>query len=212
MASGLIAIKAENLIIEQEVSSVPVYRARYQGVTWPQGASGPTIAIGVDLGYCSHDEFERAWTGRISDEMIGILHQGIGLRGEAAGAAVHAGMFRGVDIPWEAAIAEFEQVEIPIWIEKVNAVFPNLDKLGPYCEGGMLSLGFNRGVAIQDPPGSDRRLEMRNIRADLISGNYDDIPKQIRSMKRLWNNGLVARREAEACLFEEGLVAFHAAE
>ena len=209
MASRLIDIRAENMIIEQEVSSAALYKTRYRGVTWPQGASGPTIAIGVDLGYCSHDEFERSWSGRISDEMIGILHQGIGLRGEAAEHAVREGLFHGVDIPWEVAIAEFEQVEIPTWVTKVDAVFPNLPKLGPLCQGSIVSLGFNRGVAIQDPPGSNRRLEMRNIRADLISGNFKDIPAQLRSMKRLWTNGLVQRREIEAQLFEQGLEEFY---
>jgi hypothetical protein len=211
MPSNLIAVEAENMIIEQEVSSAPLYKARYTRPTWPGGPSGATIAIGVDLGYTSHEELEQNWHGRLPDQMISILHQAVGLKGEAAHELVRSGKLNGVVVPWETAIVEFEQVEIPTWVAKTNRVFPNLDKLGPLCEGSMVSLCFNRGVAIQDPPGSDRRLEMRNIRSLLIAQDYDKIPAQFRSMKRLWNNGLVRRREVEAELFERGLAQFHAA-
>lgn len=211
MSSNLIDIDAENMIIEQEVSGKSLYVARYQKPTWPGGSSGATIAIGVDIGYTSHDELEHDWSGRISDAMIGVLHQAVGVKGEAAHALVRSGKLNSVIVPWDVAIAEFEQVEVPKWVARTNKVFPNLDKLGPKCEGAMVSLCFNRGTAIQDPPGSNRRLEMRNIRTYLADGQYDKVPAQFRSMKRLWNNGLVKRREVEAHLFEQGLAQMKAA-
>ena len=205
MPSNLIAIEAENMIIEQEVSSAAVYKARYTRPTWPTGESGATIGIGVDLGYTTHDALEHDWSPYLPAETISILHQAVGLKGEAAHALVRSGKLNGAIVPWEAALAEFENVEIPNWVAKTAKVFPNLDKLGPLCQGAIVSLCFNRGTAIQDPPGGTRRLEMRNIRSHLISGNYDRIPRELRSMKRLWNNGLVNRREVEARLFEKGL-------
>ena len=39
----------------------------------------------------------------------------------------------------------------------------------------------------------------------MIAKEFDKIPAEFRSMKRLWNNGLVGRREREAQLFEKGL-------
>lgn len=90
MSSNLIDIDAENMIIEQEVSGKSLYVARYQKPTWPGGSSGATIAIGVDIGYTSHDELEHDWSGRISDAMIGVLHQAVGVKGEAAHALVHS--------------------------------------------------------------------------------------------------------------------------
>jgi hypothetical protein len=56
-----------------------------------------------------------------------------------------------------------------------------------------------------DNPGN--RTEMRAIRDAVVGGRFADIPAQLRSMERLWpvGNGLRARREREAKLFEAGL-------
>ena len=53
------------------------------------------------------------------------------------------------------------------------------------------------------------RLEMREIRDAMQAAEFNPIPDLIRSMKRLWQgrglDGLLARRDAEAALFEKGL-------
>lgn len=211
MSSPLIDIEAENLIIEQEVTSAATYSAKYTHPTWPGGESGATIGIGVDLGYASHEEMEHDWSPYLPASMISVMHQAVGVKAERAHVLVRSGALKSVIVPWDIALAEFEEVEIPRWVAKTNKVFPGLEALGPLCEGSMLSLCFNRGTALQDPPGSNRRLEMRNIKAHLVSGNYAKIPAEFRSMKRLWNNGLVKRREVEARLFEKGLAQLHAA-
>jgi hypothetical protein len=205
MASDLICIEAENSIIEAEVSSVPLYRAKYQGVTWPTGDSGPTIAIGVDIGYTTHAELEHDWADRLPADMIAQLHQGVSLKGERAHTAVRSGIFNKVRIPWEIAIKEFEEVEIPRWVDKTDRTYPGLEKLGPYCQGALVMLCFNRGTQLIDAPGSNRRREMRQIKEAILAGHPENVPDLLRQMKRLWTNGLVARREAEAKLFEKGL-------
>jgi hypothetical protein len=50
---------------------------------------------------------------------------------------------------------------------------------------------------------------MRIIRDHMASGQFDRIPDEFRSMKRLWPNmvGLRNRRDHEADLFEKGLTA-----
>jgi hypothetical protein len=211
MASKLICLEAENLIIEQEVSSAALYKARYTRPTWPTGDSGVTIGIGVDIGYCNHDELEHDWHGRIPDSMISLLHLGVGLKGEAAHALVRSGKLNEVEIHWEVALAEFEEVEIPNWLAKTRKTYPGLERLGPYCEGALVSLCFNRGTQLTDQPGSNRRLEMRRIRDHLAAGQPELVPRELRAMKRLWSNGLVGRRETEAKLFEKGLALSHAA-
>lgn len=211
MASDLICLEAENVIIEQEVSSAAVYTMKYTRPTYPGDQSGPTVAIGVDLGYTTHDELEHDWRGRLPDVMISVMHLAVGVKGEAARQLVRSGRLNSVVVPWDVALKEFEEVEIPKWVARTRKAFPGIEKLGPYCEGAMNSLCFNRGTAIQDPPGSTRRLEMRRIKMHLDNGEYAKIPAEFRSMKRLWDNGLVKRREVEAQLFEKGLAQLRAA-
>lgn len=205
MPSPLICIEAENLIIQQEVSSAALYKAKYTHPTWPGNASGPTIGIGVDLGYTTHDELEHDWQEYLPARMIGTLHKAIAVRGDKAHILVRSGALAGVDVPWDAALHEFENMEIPKWVAKTNKAFPGLEKLGPLCEGAVVSLCFNRGTAVQEPAGQTRRLEMRNIKAHLANNEPQKIPAEFRSMKRLWTNGLCDRREHEAQLFELGL-------
>lgn len=66
----------------------------------------------------------------------------------------------------------------------------------------------NRGTSMTDStanPGN--RREMRDIRDAMAAGHLAAVPAALRAMKRLWppDSGLVARREREARMFEEGL-------
>jgi hypothetical protein len=205
MASDLICIEAENMVIEQEVSSVALYKAKYQKPTWPTGDSGATIGIGVDLGYTTHADLEHDWGPYLPATAISVLHQAVGLKGERAHTLVRSGLLSSVVVPWDAALAEFEQVEIPNWMKKLEKTYPGIEALGPYCAGSLWSLIFNRGTQLIDAPGSNRRKEMLAIRKHLEAGQPEKIPAELRSMKRLWTNGLVKRREVEAQLFEKGL-------
>jgi hypothetical protein len=54
---------------------------------------------------------------------------------------------------------------------------------------------------------------MRNIKAHMAAKAFGKVPKEFRSMARLWPNmrGLQKRREREARLFEKGLSALPSA-
>jgi GH24 family phage-related lysozyme (muramidase) len=56
---------------------------------------------------------------------------------------------------------------------------------------------------------TDSRKEMRWIRYNISINEEDQVPSDIRSMKRLWSytklKGLHLRRDAEAKLFQKGL-------
>jgi hypothetical protein len=93
-----------------------------------------------------------------------------------------------------------------------QSTFPNFDKLPEDAKGGLVSLVFNRGAALE----GDRRREMKAIR-DIMARtqNFDEktlaqIADQIKKMKRIWiggsiEKGMSRRRDAEAKLIEEAL-------
>ena len=54
--------------IEQfEISSEAYNNRNLKRPCWPGGASGVTIGIGHNLGYCSAAQFRRDWRGKIPD-------------------------------------------------------------------------------------------------------------------------------------------------
>lgn len=192
---------AEDLIIEQEVSSQAVYIKKYQHPEWPGGASGVTVGIGYDCGYSTSDQIQADWEKYLDQETINKLKHVAGVSGNNAAGLVKTATVHSIIVPWDAALGEFEGVEVPKWLKKVRAVYPNTENLPPDCLGALVSLAYNRGLALT----GDRRREMKNIRDHLANKEFDKIPQEFRSMKRLWNNGLVRRREEEAQLFEKGL-------
>lgn len=195
---------AIDLIVTEEVTSEQVYRKRYTRPEWPGVASGVTIGIGYDVGYSTPSKLRADWAGRIPDSMISALSRACGVTGPSAKALANS-LRSSVNVPWEAAMSNFEEVVLPRWIATVKSKLPNADKLPPDCLGALVSLAYNRGPSFGNT--GDRYREMRAIRALMATGQFSGIPAQFRSMKRLWPNvsGLQARREHEAQLFERGL-------
>jgi hypothetical protein len=196
---------AIDLIIAAEVSSRALYERRYRHPEWPGGRSGVTIAIGYDLGYATPAKVRADWFGRVPQFMIDLMIRCCGVTGEAAHALLPA--VKAIDIPWDAAIAVFAQIDMPRWIALVCAEIPGADKLPADCLGALVSLAYNRGASFS--ASGDRYREMRAIRAAIVAGNLPAVSDQIRSMKRLWPNitGLQRRRDAEARLWDRGLAA-----
>lgn len=201
---------AENLIIASEVTGKSTYEKKYQRPEWPKGNSGITIGIGYDCGYSTAAQIRKDWGGRIPDSMIDVLAtQAAKITGSAAQKRL-AAVRQKVNVPWDAAISEFEEVEIPKWISIVEKALPNTEMLSPDCLGSIVSLTYNRGAGGYSPKGQLSRFkEMRTIWVAMRDQNFNAIPKAIRDMKRLWAgteiSGVVARREQEARLFEKGL-------
>lgn len=200
-----ISMAALELIVAEEDSDKNFYNSHYAHLDWPEGASGPTVGIGVDLGYMTPSEVRENFAGICDDATINAMVRGCGIKGEAAGVWVR--MHRNsVTITWDQAIREFIKAELPQWVLKVITDIPGADKLPPDCLGAIVSLAYNRGDGGFKSPGS-RYSEMRAIRTAVINGDLKAIPDLFLSMRRLWPQGgdLWRRRGHEASLFANGL-------
>jgi len=197
---------AFDLIVKEEVSGRAYYEKKYRHPEWPGGQSGITIAIGYDIGYATPAKLRADWYDRLGASMYSLLLPCCGVRGAAAQAKLAS--VKAVDVPWDQAIAVFMQRDLPDWISKCRSALPNFDMLPADCRGALVSLAYNRGASFTIPESQDktgRYREMRAIRQHMTAQEFDRIPGEFRSMKRLWDNGLVGRREREAKLFEKGL-------
>jgi peptidoglycan hydrolase-like protein with peptidoglycan-binding domain len=193
-----------DLIVEEETGGREYYNRTECRTEWPGGASGVTVGIGYDLGYATRAEIASDWEGLIQPQMIKAMQSVAGITGSAARGATRE-IYSQVYIPWNTALAVFDKVDVPKWVNIVRKALPNTDDLSPESFGALVSLAFNRGASFNNA--GDRCREMRAIRTDMITRNYKDIPHQFRLMKRLWpaGGGLWKRREHEAVLFETGL-------
>lgn len=195
-----------DLIVAEEVSSQAAYTARYQHPERPGGASGITIGIGYDCGYADAAKIRSDWGGRLSESMVSALVGVSGMTGDAAQARL-AGIKSAVLVPWAAAIDVFANVDIPVWAAKVRHDLQNTNRLSSDCFGVLVSLAYNRGASFSKE--GDRYAEMRSIKAHMAAMQFEKIPDDIRSMKRLWTTpsvrGVATRRDHEATLFQRGL-------
>ncbi len=192
-------------LVTEEDSGEAYYTRHYTHFEWPQGASGPTVAIGYDCGYSTASQIHDAWTGIVSDETVTALMRAAGLKGEAAHEFVRE-HGNSVTITWDQAMAEFDNRELPEWEARCRAAIPNYGLLPPDCAGAIDSLAYNRGTGGFNAFG-DRYREMRAIRNFIASRQFNLVPAQFLSMRRLWPAGgdLWRRRGHEAALFQHGL-------
>jgi hypothetical protein len=169
---------------------------------WPGEQSGITIGIGWDLGMTPVAETTRAWGPHLDSSTLAQLVAVSGKCGE--NAQVLLPHVRHLIVPWEAAMAVFEEVTLPVWYMRTLRIYPQMIDLPGDCVAALVSLVFNRGANLS----GDRRKEMLDIQAYLRTGSLAQIPNAFRQMNRLWPNsaGLRRRRNEEADLFQLGLV------
>lgn len=195
------------MIVGFEVGSRAQYEKLYHRPEWPGGQSGVTVAIGYDLGYVTRDKIAADFAAYVPSAMLVAMQNVAGLTGTLARDALDT-VKNKVSISWDAAMAVFEKVDLPRYEQQVLRACPGSEKLNGDCFGVLASIAYNRGAGGFTMSG-DRFSEMRIIRADIASGNLQDVPNQIRRMKRLWEDkglpGLLTRRDAEARMFEAGL-------
>ncbi|WP_429494099.1 hypothetical protein [Paraburkholderia youngii] len=205
-ATRSISQDAKDLIVAFEVTDQKRYEARYQRPIWPGGNSGITIGIGYDLGWATSEWLRSDWTDRLAPEHLALLSSVCGKTGENVQPLLTD--LQSIQIPWVDAFIQFNSVTLPRYIAETLAVADNVSKLSDDSLGALVSLDYNRGQNFRTQ--SYRYVEMNAIYRSLVTGNFADIPAQIRKMKRLWEGisgarGLVIRRELEAVLFEKGL-------
>jgi GH24 family phage-related lysozyme (muramidase) len=194
-----------DLLFKYEVGGGQKYYEKYLSkFTWPGGASGPTIAIGIDCAYYSREELDKIFSF-LSEKEIELIQNSTGKIGEKGKEYTKILRGAGITVNWKQALQIFETLTWPKFTKLAEKTFPGLSELHPNAYGAIVSLVFNRGTSLV----GDKRLEMRNIRVLVPKKDYSKIAQEFRSMKRLWKgknlNGLIERREAEAKLVETSL-------
>lgn len=194
--------KTLKLLLDYEVGGGKAYYEKYlSGFTWPGGASGPTIAIGIDCAYYSPKEL-RDMFNFLSEDNLKLIEQSTGKTG-AIGKSYTAVLKKAeIKVSWEKALDLFYKTTWPKFANMAEKTFVGLAELHPDAYGAIVSLVFNRGTSLI----GDSRKEMYNISKLIPNKDYKQIAQEIRNMKRLWLNknldGLLERREAEAKLVE----------
>jgi hypothetical protein len=207
----LISDKALDLIVMEEVESRAAYAKTYCHTEWPGGGSGVTIGIGYDVGQDNVAGLRQIWAGEIPDGMVKALERACGITGLRA-KDLSAELFDQITIPWDTALRVFTEKDLPRYERDVQKL-PNWDMLSRDSYGALVSLVYNRGASFdhkRDPNDpNDRYREMREIKAHMASLAFENVPDEFRRMKRLWIghglDGLLARRDKEAALFEAGI-------
>jgi len=193
---------ALKLILNHEVGGGKKYYDRFlSSFTWPGGASGPTIAIGVDCGYYTPVELRDIFEF-LDDKQIALICEASGKTGQAGKEYTKKLKEANIVVSWENAVEIFNNLTWPKFSKLAERAFPGLAALCDDAYGAIVSIVFNRGVSMK----GDSRIEMRNIRDLINKKDYKKIASEVRKMKRLWVgknlDGLIQRREDEASLIE----------
>ena len=206
----MLSKKSLDLILEFEVGGGENYYNKFlKNPAWPEGQSWVTIGVGYDLGYVNKTEFSEDWKD-LTKDIFDRLYKVVGIKGYNAKNLIRG--LRDIVIPWELSLQVFNNKTVTKFWNLTKDTFPNFDKMPEDAKGGLVSLVFNRGSALE----GDRRREMKLIRDGMrITNTFDQkslsfIANQIRNMKRIWAGGSIEkgmnrRRDAEAKLIEESL-------
>ncbi len=190
-------------IVAFEISSEAYYNRSLKRPYWPGGASGVTIGIGYDLGYCSAAQCRRDWGGHIADADVAVLETVCRLKADEAQRAVNRASLRSLQVPIDPAREVFYVASLPYHAERCREAYPGVEQLPADAQTALLSLVFNRGTR----KSGSRRREMKAIEPLVRTGDLAGIAAEIRKMKRLWEDtrltGLLLRRDREATLVEE---------
>jgi len=207
----MLSKKSLDLILEFEVGGGENYYNKFlKSPAWPGEQSGVTIGVGYDLGYVNKTEFSEDWKD-LPKEIFDRLYKVVGIKGYNAKNLIRG--LKDITIPWDLALKVFNNKTVTKFYNLTKQTFPNFDNLPEDAKGGLVSLVFNRGAALE----GDRRREMKLIRDGMkLVSSYDQkaltfIANQIRSMKRIWiggsiEKGMSRRRDAEAKLIEQSLI------
>jgi len=191
--------RGHDFIVEEETGGKSYYEKQYKSsFIWPEGDSGCTAMVGIDIGYYTEAEVNHIFQDIVSGEQLKRIQGGRGkIRGDAES---YVKKLKDIKFPWDVAISKFDEIILPKFSGLTMKVFPGVDKLRGGAQAALLSLVFNRGTSLK----GDSRREMLRVRNLVPKADYAGIAKAIRDMKRLWpTGGLAGRREREAKLVLE---------
>ena len=147
----MLSKKSLDLILEFEVGGGENYYNKFlKNPTWPEGQSGVTIGVGYDLGYVNKAEFSEDWKD-LPKEVFDRLYKVVGIKGYNAKNLVRG--LKDISIPWDLALKVFNNKTVTKFWNLTKQTFPNFDNLPEDAKGGLVSLVFNRGNALE----GDRR-------------------------------------------------------
>lgn len=194
--------KTLELLLKYEVGGGKDYYEKYLSkFTWPGGASGPTIGIGIDCAYYTENELADIFNF-LKKEEVEIIKAAVGKTSEKGREYTKKLRAAGINVNWEKALEIFQKITWAKFTKLAEKTFPGLSDLCPDAYGAIVSLVFNRGTSLV----GEKRLEMRNIKVLVPKKDYKKIAEELRHMKRIWKgknlDGLIERREAEARLIE----------
>lgn len=196
----LVAAPAVELIVRWEVTSPARYKKALAWPIYPGGASGITWGIGYDGGHQRESVIADDWKAHGN---VAQLVTTAGITGSRAKAIVP--QYRSIYTDYDYARQIFGDKSLIEYERRTQRAFGDgYLTLRPLARGALVSLVYNRGASMT----GDSRREMKAIRDECVPAqDYACIARQIRSMNRLWRgtsiqNGMFARREAEAILVE----------
>ena len=200
---ALVSQNGHQLVLEFEVAGQKGYESKFKSPCWPAGESGITIGVGYDLGYNTEAQVTNSWRAHVLASDLQRLLSTVGLKGRAAKDRLAD--VKDIVLPFDAAVSVYRDTTVPSFARQTLAAFPGAQELHPDAFSALFSLVYNRGPSMS----GSRRSEMRNIREAIAAHRFQAVPHEIRAMKRLWGpelSGLWKRRDAEALLFEQGLI------
>lgn len=194
--------KALALILEYEIGGTESYYNKFlTHPTWPGGASGMTLGIGIDCGYYTTDELGAMFKFLPENQLNVVIHAS-GKTGQAGCQYTQSAKNSNITVTWQQALQIFNEYTWPKFARLTEQTFPGVENLCDDAYGALVSLVFNRGTSLT----GSSRTEMRVIKELVPKKDYHGIAEELRSMKRIWEgkglDGLLARRDAEADLVE----------
>lgn len=195
-------LAAVALVTRWEIGSAAQYQRKYSHPICPGGASGPTIGIGYDLGTQTRREIRASWGWHPAiAELVTASGQTGSARCRAWAAAHHA-----ITVRYEDAEHVFLSHDWPAYTAAAGRAYHDgWDGLSGYHQGGLTSVGYNRGFGFS----GDRRRELRAIRDTCVPA-YDAqcSAAQNRASCRIWEGtriytGICNRRKDESRLMQK---------
>jgi len=184
-------------IINWESGGKSYYEKYLSRFTYPGGASGPTIMIGVDCAYYNETELRKIFSF-LSESDIKLIVGCIGKTGPSAKNYIQS--LKSIKISWENSEKVFYDIILPKFYNLTLKVWPKTEELCPNAQVALTSIIFNRGSSLK----GSSRSEMVEIKNLIPLKNYKQISDEILKMKRLWvgknMDGLLKRREEESKL------------
>ena len=186
-----------NPIINWESGGKNYYEKRLSRFTYPGGASGPTIMIGIDCAYYTETELKKIFNF-LPDTDIDLILGCIGKTGIYAKSYIKN--LKNITIPWDKAEKVFYDITLPKFYNLTLKVWPKTEELCPNAQVALTSIIFNRGASLSGAS----RIEMREIKKLIPLKKYKEISEKVLKMKRLWIgknlDGLLKRRTEESKL------------